>query len=125
MGVEVKMTGPMFDGTATKVVGEFLADATQTVGDYTVNKIQDRLSHVLRHPTGYYRSRIQTDRSSSGVNVTDGNVVYGPWLEGVGSRNKRSRFKGYHTFRMVAQGIEAKAAEVAEKELPKYLGRMQ
>jgi hypothetical protein len=125
MGATVRLNGPLFDGKATSAVGDFLKDAEQEVGDYAVNAVQARLSRVLKHPTGHYRSRIQTDRSSNGVGVTDGNVVYGPWLEGVGSRNRRSRFKGYHTFRLVAQEIEHKAAEVAEKQLPKYLGRMQ
>jgi hypothetical protein len=33
--------------------------------------------------------------------------VYGPWLEGVGSRNfPVTRFRGYHAFRVAAQELK-------------------
>jgi hypothetical protein len=42
---------------------------------------------VLQHPTGYYQSKITVERAGTGYRVTDQGVVYGPWLEGTGSRN--------------------------------------
>jgi len=125
MSVEMKLTGPLFDGTAPKAVQDFITDAEQSIGDYAVNEIQTELGRVLKHPTGYYRGHIQTDLSSEQVSVNDGGVIYGPWLEGVGSRNKRSRFKGYATFRRVSQQLQDRAVGIAEKSLPKLLGRLQ
>jgi hypothetical protein len=50
--------------------------------------------------------------------VTDTPVVYGPWLEGVGSRNApTTRFPGYHTFQLVSQKIDGEAGSLAEDEL--------
>lgn len=125
MTVRTSSKGPLFDGTAKNAVAAFQDEAEQTIGDYVVNEIQSELGRVLKNPSGYYKSKIQTNRQSDDNLVSDSGVVYGPWLEGVGSRNKSSRFKGYATFRRVTQRINNQAGQIAEKVLPKYLGRMK
>lgn len=68
-------------------------------------------------PTGEWSRSIKvrqardaaSGRYRSGYSVHDSGIVYGPWLEGVGSRNLTSRFKGYHTFRKVRDEIARKA----------------
>lgn len=125
MTVSMKISGPLFNGEAQQSLKDFQDEAESVVGDYVVNEIQNELGHVLKNPTGFYKSKIQTNRQSDNNLVTDGNVVYGPWLEGVSSRNKSTRFKGYATFRRVSQRIANQAGPAAEKVLPKYLKRMQ
>ena len=125
MNVKVKNSGPLIDGTADKAVHDFLYEARKELGQHAVNEIQTELGHVLKHPTGYYKGHIQTTNKSDTNLVNDGGVVYGPWLEGVGSRNSRSRFKGYSTFRRIGQKLQDEANAEAEKVLPKYLGKMQ
>lgn len=125
MGGKVTASGPLFDGGAEKAVEDFRRAAEEEIGKEGVTMIQTQLDRVLRHPTGYYRSRITTERAGDRVQVTDGGVVYGPWLEGVGSRNKSTRFKGYRTFRLVAQQLQKKVGPIAERVLPGYLGRMK
>lgn len=125
MSVTVKNSGPLFNGEAQAAVEAFTDEAEEAVADYAVNEIQNELGHVLKHPTGYYKSKIQTNRQSDNNLVTDGDVVYGPWLEGVSSRNKSTRFKGYATFRRVTQRIANEVGPVAERVLPKYLRKMQ
>jgi hypothetical protein len=122
---ETTFTGPLFNGEAKKAVEDFQVEAEEVVADYVVSEIQNRLGKVLKHPTGYYKSKIQTNRQSDDNLVTDSNVVYGPWLEGVSSRNKDSRFKGYSTFRKVAQDLANEVGPIAEKVLPKYLRKME
>lgn len=125
MPIEVNRTGPLFDGSADGTIKAFQDDVEQEVGEYTVNRIQGELGHVLVHPTGYYRSRVTTERRGENVLVTDGGVVYGPWLEGVGSRNKSTRFKGYATFRRISQAVRNEVGPIAERVLTKYVGRLQ
>ncbi len=125
MSTQIKSSGPLFNGEAQQAISDFQNDAEDTIADFAVNEIQAELGRVLKNPTGYYKSKIVTNRQSDDSIVNDSGVVYGPWLEGVGSRNKRTRFKGYATFRRVTQRINAQAASVAEKVLPKYLGRLQ
>ncbi len=124
MGVKIDEHGPIFSGDAEKAAHDF-ADALATeVADVGVTEIKQALHGVLRHPTGYYESRVQVEMVNGGPAVTDGNVIYGPWLEGTSSRNNSSRFKGYATFRKVKQALEAKVPDIAERILPSFLNRM-
>jgi hypothetical protein len=122
---EVHTSGPLFDGTADRVVAAYCDDAERAIADVGVNMVRAALGGVLRHPTGYYESQIQTDRVAGDSVVTDGGVVYGPWLEGTSRRNRSTRFKGYRTFRLTKQRLQARAGEIAERQLGPYLGRMQ
>lgn len=125
MSTNVKYSGPLFNGEAQKVIQDYQVEAESYLGDYVVNQIQSELGSVLKNPTGYYKSKVVTNLQADDVAVTDSGVVYGPWLEGVGSRNKSTRFKGYATFRRVTQRINAQAGEIAERVLPRYLKRLQ
>ena len=76
-------------------------------------------------PTGNWMRSIRTRQSreaasgrfTSGYMVHDSGLVYGPWLEGVGSRNAPvTRFKGYSMFRKVAQQLERKAPDMVKPQ---------
>lgn len=93
------------------------------------------LAHIRRHfhthfkePTGYYESRVHISNSSAGhKEITDGGEagpVYGPWLEGVGSRNATSRFKGYWSFRTVASLLEQRYERIGESVLRRWINRL-
>lgn len=117
-------SGPLFDGRAAAAVTALCRDAEQRIGDHGVNEVRRALDGVLQHPTGHYRSRIQTSNSSP-VRISDGGVIYGPWLEGVGSRNRSTRFKGYATFRRTTGAIDRAAGPITETALrERYLARM-
>jgi len=116
--------GPLFDGRAAAAVQAFTDASEREIGQYGVNVIRNELGRVLKHPTGYYQSQVQTDRAEGDNVIHDGGVVYGPWLEGTGSRNRTTRFKGYATFRRMTRMIQIEASGIAERILPKYLRRM-
>lgn len=88
-------------------------------------RVKARLSSVLKHPTGYYRSRIVATRLQGNRGVSDSGVIYGPWLEGTGSRNKTTRFKGYSTFRMVRQQLDADSVKISEQIIASRIGALQ
>lgn len=121
--VKVKATGPLFDGTADKAMADFADEIELELAQYTANEVQAEVKRVTQHDTGYYARNIVTERQQDDLAVTDSGVVYGPWLEGVASRNKRSRFKGYSIWRRTIQRMQDEAVPFAEKRLPKYLGR--
>lgn len=123
---EVIRTGPLFDGRAEAAAARYADEAEDALAREAENRIRARLGDVLKHPTGHYEGAIHTDRAVADLVVTDTPVVYGPWLEGVGSRNQTTRFKGYHTFRLVTQRLDAEAGALAEAELLKggYLEAM-
>lgn len=113
-------TGPMFDGRTARAMHTYADQVGYKVATYAEDQIHQRLGQVLQHPTGYYESRISVERAGSGYRVTDGDVIYGPWLEGTGSRNQTTRFKGYATFRRTKAIVDRKAPGIASELLARY-----
>lgn len=113
--------GPMFTGRTAAALDTYADQVGYRVATYAEDQVRQRLGQVLQHPTGYYQSRITVDRSGTGYVVSDGGVVYGPWLGGTGSRNYPvTRFRGYQTFRRTKALVDRKAAGIAAELLARY-----
>ena len=82
------------------------------------------LAATLRKPTGAYVSRIDHQSSATRSRVHDNRAIYGPWLEGTGSRNKTTRFKGYANARKATQQLEAGAPHLAEQVIREHLSEL-
>lgn len=123
--IDVSSSGPLFDGRAEAAVVAFLDEAKQEVGSQGLADVHQLLDASIRHPTPYYETQILVERQANDVVVHDRGIIYGPWLEGVGSRNRTTRFKGYFSFRRARQSLEGKVPGIAERVLQRYLGRMQ
>ncbi len=122
LNVTEKVKGPIFSEIETNaIINRYIEDAEVTIADHGVNMVKAQLDLSLKTQTPYYKTRIVTDRSVTDISITDSGVIYGPWLEGVGSRNATTRFKGYHTFRIVGQQLDSMAVRIAEDVLPIYL----
>lgn len=126
MGAAVSVTaaGPLFDGQVEKAVTLGLQDGLEDTAQEGVDLIRQRLAGVLRHPTGRYQSRIQVERAGSDRTITDGAIIYGPWLEGISHRNQSTRFKGYATFRRTTQDIDRVMGPLVERAISDRLGGM-
>lgn len=114
--LDVRKHGAVLEGKAPEVVDLMLVSAVVEVADYVKFEVLSQLHTVLQHPTGYYESQITDTPVSLFLHrIHDNGVVYGPWLEGVGSRNYPvTRFRGYHTFRVVRNRMTQKARAVIE-----------
>lgn len=104
--------------------GKLLMDIKSEVADYGVFLVLMRLGQVLREPTGYYESRIRKERQMNDWMVTDSGVIYGPWLEGTGSRNQISRFKGYRTFQITRRELDQKKVSIAQPIVDRFVRNM-
>ncbi|MGE3448685.1 MAG: hypothetical protein AB7H92_14020 [Microbacteriaceae bacterium] len=113
---DATFTGPLFDGNVDGVVGRHMTAAQDTVGRALVAEVQQRLDSVLVNPTGAYRSGIGYRVLQGDTLITD-RKVYGPWLEGVSSRNTRTRFKGYATFRRVTEAVQHTVPDIVQAEV--------
>lgn len=116
--------GPLFDGGAERAAAALCDRIEQEVGREGEEMVRARLAQVLQHPTGRYESHVHARVDGPGVTVDDDGMVYGPWLEGTGSRNRTTRFKGYATFRKVREALNGRALAIAEKVTPEYVRRM-
>lgn len=125
-GKDIDYHGPLFDGRAEAAGRRLVRDMRDTLGDRGKELVLERLGQVIRHPTGYYESQIRTQaRGDYEVVVTDGGVVYGPWLEGTGSRNETTRFKGYHTFQLISQELERDAEQLTRGDVDRAVAEME
>src|SRR5689334_11890608 len=93
--VDVTRTGPLFDGRAQHEVGAFLDDAKAQVAQQGLALWHANLDTSIRHPTPYYETQIHQYARGEDQVVDDRGIIYGYWLEGIGSRNAPvTRFPG-------------------------------
>jgi len=121
----VSKTGPLFNGMAKTAARAFAREASLEIAKQGQQMWITQLNGSMKNPTGYYTSQIVINRQGNDNTVHDSGVIYGPWLEGTGSRNRTTRFKGYHSMRKVRIKLDRMSPRIAERVLQKYLPRMR
>jgi hypothetical protein len=122
---DIVLTGPLFDGRSTAEAAAMLDDVVTDVGRQGYSLVMGRLNQTLQHPTPYYETQVVTQPlGPAEAHVHDRGIVYGPWLEGVGSRNQTSRFKGYHNWRLATQDLEQQVPALADAAVRRHLPAM-
>ena len=128
--VRIETSGPLFSANAPNIVRR----AAQRTVAQLVEIGESKLDQMLRpRPAGVFLSvsEARTGQASKGNYrrnlhtvvedlrgvISDGGVVYGPWLEGTGSRNATTRFKGFSSFRRVGQELEKQVPTVARRNV--------
>jgi hypothetical protein len=139
MAENVIMTGPVFDGRAPAEVKVACRDIEEALAGEASRIIKEYLPTQYKYlggsggnpqdnpvppNAGYYVSQIHTEASAEGAVVTDTQVIYGPWLEGVSSRNQATRFPGYGAFRKATQTLEVEAGRSAETTMAPHIVAM-
>lgn len=121
--VEVRAEGPLFNGGAPLLVTRFLAEAEVAVAQAAEEAVDRNLAASIRRPSSppYYQAQINTVRRGLDLVVNDNMVIYGPWLEGVGSRNATTRFKGYASFRRARQQTEQQVPILVAPALERFV----
>lgn len=112
--------GALFDARAHRIFDDFEEDLEEEGAEFALGHIKQTFHASFKRPTGYYESNVRIHNTTTGTEVWDGGYagpVYGPWLEGVGSRNRTTRFKGYHAFRKAATALEARIEGMGERLL--------
>jgi hypothetical protein len=126
MGIEIEFRGPLFDGRAERAMERAADEARDDIAAYAEERVLMGTSANFKTRTPYYETRVTTTRVSSEVSlVNDQGVIYGPWLEGVGSRNReRPGFPGYHFWRTAKQAVAARGPQIAEAAVRRRLPEM-
>ena len=126
VGFEIKQTGPLFDKDMPKnlieAVNSGLLELALIEGS---NYVKDQLYEGHGFVTGNLKNHIGADlvddlvaQVDAGRNRYGANLVYAAWIEGIGKRNPRSRFKGYKMFENARKRIEGN-----QSMFDKYIGR--
>lgn len=119
INVDIRYRGELFHGGAGASLDRAAHDGEVDVAQDAARHIHVRLARVLQRPTGRYQSTVHVVRTADPFVDGDG-TVYGPWLEGVGSRNATTRFKGYATFRRVALEVERASGDIMDDRLDRW-----
>lgn len=139
---DVTLSGPLFNGQAEHAAARGMDAARAKVAEMGEILAGSALMAAIRHHgagravrsvTTTDKSRVyQTGRYSMPVIAGPGETIvttdlatYSAWLEGTGSRNETTRFKGYHSFRLASQELDRIAQGIADDTFQPYLREMQ
>lgn len=126
LGISVSQHGPMFDGRADAAAVEMCNEAERAVAIHGSALVRARQNATFKVQTPYYRTHTQARKTLGGWRITGPSVAYGDWLEGTGSRNRTSRFKGYFIFRTMTAVIQRASAATVAPIIARYVNtRMQ
>ena len=134
IAITVRTHGPIPEDRFDEIVLDFLDDAVGQVGQQGLSGVHELLNERIKEPTTYYETQVMLQRAAAEYDsdvtpavVHDRGVIYGWWLEGIGSRNHPvTSFRGYHTFRETAAALnKGRAVEIAETTLQRYLPRLR
>jgi hypothetical protein len=121
---DVTVTGGLFRGDVGKKLDRAVEQAEDVVAQQAANDVKRLVRSKTVHPTGYYESKVVSERAGTDRMVTDQGVVYGPWLAGVSRRNQTTGYRGIRQFETVAQQIDRKIPALVEPVLDRALGSM-
>lgn len=122
LDVSTRMRGPLLDGRgaiARRVMARYTRELEEEGAEWALQDIRRTFHTHFRQPTGYYESHVRISNVMGDQVVNDGGQIkYGPWLEGVGSRNAPvTRFKGYHAFRKAADRLDRRIEDMGVRLL--------
>lgn len=104
----VSVSGSLFDGSATTVISHAIDNCQQHMAKTVEEVWHAYMDASFREQTGYYQSHVNIAQRGRDLVVNDAGVIYGFWLEGIGSRNfPKTRFKGYAAARRATQHADA------------------
>ena len=136
--LKTELKGPIFK----TVVGRTIRKAGEDAVKELVERGEQLLHEKLRRgPAGLFKSTAEARRGQASTGnylrniegtaenlsglIHDNEVLYGPWLEGTGSRNSpRSSFKGYSSFRKTAQQLEKEASKILDRHIKRLKRRI-
>lgn len=111
------VTGPLFT-VGEAVTDEFAAESVKRVAQEGKEQLLNYLGDRLRNPTGYYESNITWNSTGHySARIHDNQVIYGPWLEGISSRNQSTSFEGYHSAEDTREYLEGFGPQLANELL--------
>jgi hypothetical protein len=126
MTVKVKMTGPILEGRGPARLRPVVVRLNKRLADIgeefiaqkarirPAGEFKTRAQAGKKVSKGNYRRRIRKELKGLVFKLTN-SAIYGPWIEGTSSRNKTSRFKGYHIYRQAKQFIQSQIPKEARR----------
>ena len=119
------ITGPIGDGTAIAACEEWAEAVTGKLGDRAVELLREVPMNKTGRARGGFQEALHTVRKSRvQVNVPgpmERGVTWAPWLEGTSTRNRSTKFRGYHLFRDTRSQLDEEAPQIGQQVLEELL----
>jgi hypothetical protein len=122
--VTVKKTGPLFDGRAQAAVDRFTRNSTTVLTRVGKQMVKLKYRSRIRENTGHFLGRISGEVTGRIGHIYTKFILYGYWLEGVGSQNATSRFKGYWAYRETFIELDSRSQEILQPLVDKMIREM-
>lgn len=123
MTTDVSLSGPFFDGRGRRWTQDAVDQIQHDVAQHALYTWQEGMDGSFQRPTGVYQSFSHMVDDGPDTLVNDGygvtnDLQYGPWLEGIGSRNSPvTRFPGYHTLQHAYVVTDRAVADIAKPRI--------
>lgn len=125
MATTVTVSGPIFQpAVVSAAVDRLCRDIADDGGDAIAAQWLSNLNTSIRVNTGRYVSNINVRAEPHGALVNDNKVIYGNWLEGTGSRNKTTRFKGYSSLRRAVATVRPRIPAIVAPSVSRFVRRV-
>lgn len=131
----VRVSGPFFTLGAGPIreslhdaVNELVARGEEIAKEKAIDVVYSKGgAHPERYrPTGHWLRSIHGEMVGPFEGrLDDSRLIYGAWLEGTGSRNQTTRFKGYRTFRHTYTVLEREKGGIVVKHVRKAVKKLQ
>lgn len=133
--ISISVHGAFFRNMVVPVMRAEMRETVQEVVDTGEREVVAGLNvaiydHGGAHPdrytvSGHARRMVAGDVVDSFHGLVSWNkLIYGPWLEGVGSRNTTTRFKGYFIFRQATTKLRVKASHIFRRRIERVVRRL-
>lgn len=111
---EIIIRGPVFTSAAPLLMEKTRLDVEIAVSKETARRVRLLGQAFFRYesspPTLQWFRHVRSVARADYHVATDSGIIYGHWLEGTGSRNRTTRFKGYFMWRKTYQSMQRSGA---------------
>lgn len=125
MSFAITYSGALFDGVALAELAAAEQALQREIAEYAELQWQMNMTDSFQHATGRYQSHVNIATRGTDLVVNDGwpgsGLAYGPWLEGLGSRNKTTKFKGYRSMERARNSVAQKVDVIAKPIVDKFI----
>lgn len=120
----VHLSGPLFDGRTQQELQKVTREMEKQVAASFTQQWMGNMNSSFRTQTPYYMTQVTNQEMPGQHVIHDRGIIYGPWLEGVGSRNKSTRFKGYWSLKRAYETTMGRVQSLCEDIMRRHLGSM-
>lgn len=121
----VEFTGPLFDGRADRVVGEYADAVERRVAEAAAVGVGRGVQRAARNPSGRYASTVRAERQGDAWSASDGGrLPYGSWLRGTSRRARSTGFGGYRHWELARQEAERNVQRSAAEVWPRFAAKL-